>query len=145
MCEWPATQETNFLSKLDYFLQHWESDLLKVCGLVSFCSSLLYCDIFQVRALNRLLIILFDCLIFKLDLGLRPWVEPPCKKIFLGNPTPLPSTYYKKFKTKDENRMKGFVGSARHLLGCVGREMLWACSNWLHVVVAAQPTTGYAI
>lgn len=145
MCECPATQETNFLSKLDYFLQHWESDLLKVCGLVSFCSSLLYCDIFQVHALNRLLIILFDCLIFKLDLGLRPWVEPPCKKIFLGNPTPLPSTHYKKFKTKDENRMKGFVGSARHLLGCVGREMLWACSNWLHVVVAAQPTTGYAI
>ena len=145
MCEWPATQETNFLSKLDYFLQHWESDLLKVCGLVSFCSSLLYCDIFRVRALNRLLIILFDCLIFKLDLGSRPWVEPPCKKIFLGNPTPLPSTHYKKFKTKDGKRMKGFVGSARHLLGCVGREMLWACSNWLHVVVAAQPTTGYAI
>ena len=38
--------------------------------------------------------------------------------------------------------MKGFGGSARHLLGCVGREMLWACSNWLHVVVAAQRTTG---
>lgn len=142
MCKCPATQETNFLCKLDYFLQHWENDLLKVCGLVSFCSSLLYCVLFQVRALNTLLIILFDCLIFKLDLGLRPWVEPPCKKIFLGNPSPLPSTHYKKFKTKDENRMKGFVGSARHLLGCVGREMLWACSNWLHVVVAAQPTTG---
>ena len=138
MCKCPATQETNFLCKLDYFLQHWENDLLKVCGLVSFCSSLLYCVLFQVRALNTLLIILFDCLIFKLDLGLRPWVEPPCKKIFLGNPSPLPSTHYKKFKTKDENRMKGFVGSARHLLGCVGREMLWASSNWLHIVLLNQ-------
>ena len=38
--------------------------------------------------------------------------------------------------------MKGFVASVQHLLGCVGTEMLWACGNWLRVVVAALPTTG---